>query len=701
MKKKRVLNKKYLKNSILQVFKQQPSRKFNYKQVSKLLRLKKVGEKVLVYEALNELTKNGLLKEPKTGSFILTNKNSTEKGRVIINNRSGVVVELSDGQEVFVDKKDSFFSLTGDLVEVVSLKTKKSSERGFITHVTERKRSSFVGKVQNNNGVPFFIPDDYKIYFDIYLTNKKGLKEAKGKKVHVTVTDWNTENKNPSGKIIETLGDIQSYETEVSAILIDKGFDYRFKAELEQKANSFSSKISKKDLLKRLDLRTITTFTIDPEDAKDFDDALSIKQLKNKNWQVGVHIADVSHYVQSGDIIDKEAFNRGTSVYLVDRVIPMLPEKLSNDLCSLRPNVDRLCFSVVFEINNKAKVLNYEIAKTIIHSNKRFTYEEAQNNINSNSGELFHELTTLNSIAKILRDRRKEKGSINFEKEETRFNLDDKKEPIGVYVKQSLDTNKLIEEFMLLANKTVSEHLNKRVSKKSFVYRVHDQPDKERIEDLKKIVKKYKYNIQNDNPKVLSKSLNLLLEKINDQPEKNLIETLVLRSMAKAKYSTKNIGHYGLAFPFYSHFTSPIRRYPDLVVHRLIENYINKTKTVIDLDLDYVCKHCSEKEKQAAIAERESIKFMQIKYLSNKVGDLFSGVISGVTDWGIYVELEKNKCEGLIKIKNLSDSFLIFDKKTHTLTNSDSSIVYQLGQKIDIRVVEVDLEKKLIDFSLA
>ena len=701
MKKKRVLNKKYLKNSILQVFKEQPSRKFNYKQVSKLLRLKKVGEKVLVYEALNELTKNGLLKEPKTGSFILTNKNSAEKGRVIFNNRSGVVVELSDGQEVFVDKKDSFFSLTGDLVEVVSLKTKKSSKRGFITHVAERKRSSFVGKVQNNNGVSFFIPDDYKIYFDIYLSNKKGLKEARGKKVHVTVTDWNTENKNPSGKIIETLGEIQSYETEVSAILIDKGFDYRFKAELEQKANSFSSKISKKDLLKRLDLRTTTTFTIDPEDAKDFDDALSIKQLKNKNWEVGVHIADVSHYVQSGDIVDREAFNRGTSVYLVDRVIPMLPEKLSNDLCSLRPNVDRLCFSVVFEINNKAKVLNYEIAKTIIHSNKRFTYEEAQNNINSSSGELFHELITLNSIAKILRDRRKEKGSINFEKEETRFNLDDKKEPIGVYVKQSLDTNKLIEEFMLLANKTVSEHLNKRVGNKSFVYRVHDQPDKERIEDLKKIVKKYKYNIQNDNPKVLSKSLNLLLEKINDQPEKNLIETLVLRSMAKAKYSTKNIGHYGLAFPFYSHFTSPIRRYPDLVVHRLIENYINKTKTILDLDLDYVCKHCSEKEKQAAIAERESIKFMQIKYLSNKVGDVFSGVISGVTDWGVYVELEKNKCEGLIKIKNLSNSFLIFDKKTHTLTNSDSSIIYQLGQKIDIRVVEVDLEKKLIDFSLA
>ena len=698
MKKKRVLNKRVLKNSILQIFQEQPFKKFNYKQVSKILRLKKIGDKILVFEAMSDLRAGGFLTEPKTGSFVLRSQKKAESGKVIFSNKSGVVVELSNGKEVVVDKKDSLFSLKGGLVEVVSLKSKKESSRGFITNVIKRKRSSFVGTVRLNNGVAFFIPDDFKIYFDVYLYNKKTLKLSKNKKVHVAVTDWSSENKNPSGKIIEFLGDLENYETEVSAILIDNGFSLKFAPSLEEKARSFSSRISEKEISSRLDLRKTTTFTIDPEDAKDFDDALSIKKLKNKSWEIGVHIADVSHYVQEGGVIDKEAFNRGTSVYLVDRVIPMLPELLSNDLCSLKPSVDRLCFSVVFEITDSAKILNYKIAKTVIHSDKRFTYEEAQKNIDSSSGDFYPELLKLNSIAKILRGARKKSGSINFEKDETRFKLDSNKNPIGVFVKPSLDTNKLIEEFMLLANKTVASHINQKINNQAFVYRVHDQPDKERIEDLKKIVKKYKYSIQNENPKALSKSLNLLLEKINDQPEKNLIETLILRSMAKAKYSTKNVGHYGLAFSFYSHFTSPIRRYPDLVVHRLIDSFIKNIPYNKTLDLDYVCKHCSEMEKQAAIAERESIKFMQIKYLSTKVGEIFSGVISGVTDWGVYVELDNNKCEGLIKIKNLCNDYLIFDKKNQTLTNSNSNIKYQLGQKIDIKVLEVDLEKKLIDF---
>ena len=700
MRKKSVLNKTTLKNSILKVFQEFPFKKLNYKQVSKCIGVKKLVEKILVFEAMNDLKKDGCLEELKRGSFSLVQKNVSQKGTVLFSNKSGVTVELENNNLVSVDKKDSLFSLKGDVVEIVFIKSKKNSSTGFITNVLERKRSSFVGTIHKNHGIVFFIPDDYKVYFDIFLESKLLLDQSTNKKVCVSVTNWNTENKNPSGKITEILGDYDDYSTEKKSILINHGFSSGFSTNVEKLANSVSKKISDKEISERVDFRKTTTFTIDPDDAKDFDDAISVKKLQNNLWEIGVHIADVSHYVKEGDQIDKEAFNRATSVYLVDRVIPMLPEVLSNDLCSLKPKVDRLCFSVIFELDAMANINRYSISKTIINSDKRFTYKEAQKNIDDFSGVFCEELTIINSIAKVLRKNRKNNGSINFEKEETRFKLDKNKNPIDVYVKPSLDTNKLIEEYMLLANKTIAEHINKKTNNVPFVYRIHDEPDNEKIEDLKSLVKKYNHSIQNDNPKVLSKSLNLLLEKINDLPEKNLIETLILRSMAKAKYSSKNIGHYGLAFNNYSHFTSPIRRYPDLIVHRLISGFL-KSSTVRNLDLSYVCKHCSEKEKEAALAERESIKFMQLKYLTNRIGEVFTGVISGVTDWGVYVELDNNKCEGLVKIKNLSDDFLFFDNKSHTLNDSQSNIKYQLGQEITVKVFSIDIEKKQIDFLLA
>jgi len=700
MKKNRLLNKKVLKNSIINIYKEFSFKSFNYKQISKKLSIKKLGDKIIVFEALNELRAEGLLKEIKTGSFVLAEQKKSTLGKVISTNKSGVIVCTANDDELFVEKKDSLFSLRNDLVEVIPLKTKKGTKKGFITNVLERKKKVFVGKVEKNNGIAFFIPEDYKVYFDIYLPTKKNLTNYQNKKVLAEVDSWKTENKNPSGKIIKVLGDSGEYKTEKSSILYNYGFSDRFSNDIIKYAESIDNKIDKNELKYRVDFRGVPTFTIDPDDAKDFDDAISVQELKNGNLEVGVHIADVSHYVKKEGILDKEALRRGTSVYLVDEVVPMLPEILSNDLCSLKPRVDRLCFAVIFELNKNAEICNYKICKTIIHSNKRFSYEEAQKNIDTSSGDFSNELIKINLLAKILRKNRKKNGSINFEKDETKFILDKKNNPIGVFVKQSLDTNKLIEEYMLLTNKTVTEHVSKKTNNFPFIYRIHDEPDREKISDLKNLVKKYNYNIQIDNPKILSKSLNSLLKDIKNSPEKNLIETLVLRSMAKAKYSIKNIGHYGLAFNHYSHFTSPIRRYPDLVIHRLIYKFINKDFSAYDKDLEYICKHCSEKEKEAASAERDSIKLMQIIFLSNQIGNTFTGVISGVTDWGIYVELDNNKCEGLIKMKNLSDDFLFYDNKTQSLSNS-SKLLYQLGQKIKIKILSVNKENKQIDFIIA
>tara|TARA_B110000914_G_scaffold77706_1_gene68307 strand:- start:1578 stop:3695 length:2118 start_codon:yes stop_codon:yes gene_type:complete len=694
---KKELSKKSLKIAILSGLKETPTKKVNYKQVSKFLKIKKLGEKLLVYEALSSLVQEGSLVEQKRGSFVLALTDKLIEGVVKNTNKRGVYVELKNEEEVFVEKKDSLFSLKGDVVSLVLLTKKRGEQKGIIRGVVTRKKNSFVGVIQQSNSFSFFIPDDYRVYFDVFIPPKEILKNIENKKVHVTITNWDTENKNPVGKITSVLGSVNDHETEINSILIEGGFESSFSKIVEEKANSIDKKIALKEALSRLDLRKTATFTIDPEDAKDFDDAISVKQLQNKNWEVGVHIADVSHYIKEGDSIDKEALSRGTSVYMVDRVIPMLPEILSNDLCSLKPNEDKLCFSVIFEFNNSAEIVNYKISKTIIHSNKRFSYEQAQKNINSKSGLFYKELIHIKDLSLLLRSRRKENGSINFEKTEVRFVLDKEKNPIDVSFKESLDTNKLIEEYMLLANKTIAKHIN---NKSNFIYRIHDVPDKERVIDLKNIVKKFNYSIDISNPKGLSKSLNKLLSQVKGKPEEDLIATLTIRSMSKAIYSTSNIGHYGLSFNFYSHFTSPIRRYPDLVIHRLVSDFLLGENKYKKEKLDFICKHCSEMEKLASTAERNSIKFMQVKYLKKKIGEKFSGVITGVTDWGLYVELEENKCEGLVKINSIKSDYFSFDKKTHSLIGNSTNLKYQLGQKVDVKIMKADLEKKQLDFSL-
>ena len=684
---------------LLNIFREKKS-KLNYKQISKQLEIKDMVVKIQIIDVMKEMAESGIIEEVQRGAYRIIEKSNKIICVIKNTNNQGAFASIDKDNEVFIDKKSSQFVLAGDEVEVNLFPKRKKRQEGEVVNVIKRKKLDFVGEIDNTSTNFFLIPDDRRVSFDVFLPPKSIKKEYLNKKVLVRVEGWDKKYKNPIGKVVKVIGNIEDHNTEINSILMDYGFAPEFPKKVEEAANKITHNISNKEIEKRLDIRTTTTFTIDPKDAKDFDDALSVRKLKNENWEIGVHIADVSHYVEEGSIIDMEAINRATSVYLVDRVIPMLPEVLSNDICSLKPNVDRLAYSVFFEINEKAEVINYKIEKTVIHSDVRLTYESAQEIINSKKGSLVTELLLLDKLSKILRRKRQENGSINFESSEVKFILDDDNMPIDVFFKESLSTNHLIEEFMLLANRTVAKHIGfPKKNAKPFVYRVHDLPDKERISMLNEIVKKFGHNIENTNPKVLSKSLNFLLNNVKGEPEQQMVETLTIRSMAKAVYTTLNIGHYGLAFDYYSHFTSPIRRYPDLIVHRMLDQYINK-KPKENIDLEKICKHCSEKEKIASQAERDSIKYMQVKFLKNKVGKVYDGIISGVTEWGLYVEITANKCEGLVKISSIKNDHYIYNEKTYSIIGYRTKKSYQLGEKVRIKIQRADLEKKQMDFIL-
>jgi ribonuclease R len=697
---------KNIKRELEKLFSENKSKAFNYKQLASKLELDSSEGKDAIIRNLKIMEKEGAVEEVMPGKYISLYVSQFLEGTMQLTQR-GIGYFLPDDsnlKDVFIESENLNTALHGDKVRVHLFAHKISGkDSGEVVEVVKRARTKYVGVVQLAHNYAFVVPDDKRMYVDIFVPIDKINKARNGQKVVASITEWDPAQKNPFGEIVEVLGMPGDHQTEMHAIINEFGFTVKFPDEVEKEADKIPLVISNEEIKKRKDFRKTLTFTIDPEDAKDFDDALSIKQISEGIWEIGVHIADVSHYVPQGTILDQEAFTRATSVYLVDRTIPMLPEKLSNGVCSLRPNEEKLTFSTVFTINEHAEVLDTWIGKTIIYSDRRFSYEEAQERLETGEGDYVEELKTLNKLALILRKKRFENGAVNFETEEVKFKLDENFKPTGIFKKIRKDAHKLIEEFMLLSNRTIASyayHLGKGDHKKTFVYRVHEAPNQDKLNLFSMFASRFGYTIQTTSERAIAKSFNKLLAEVEGKPEQNIIQSMAVRSMMKAYYTTKKTSHYGLAFDYYTHFTSPIRRYPDLMVHRLLFSYLNKGKSASEKDYEEMSKHSSQMEIQAADAERASVRYKQVEYISAYVGQQFSGIISGVSEWGMYVEITEYKCEGMVRLSNLADDYYEYDEYNQWIIGRSSRKTYQLGGQVEVIVKNADVNKRQIDLDL-
>ena len=694
---------------VINFFNQQGEGSFNYKQVSAAVGANTPKRRTLIVEILEQLSVDGFLSEVATGSFKAVNRSSVAEGIFIrrSNGKNSVDTANDDGDPIMVAERNSMHALNGDRVLVhISAARHGMEPEAEVVKILERKEQVFVGTLQVMKYFAQLATDSKFLATDIFIPLDKLAGGKTGDKAVVKIVEWPEDANSPIGEVVDVLGVAGENNAEIHAILAEFGLPYKYPENVTQAAELLDPGITPEEIARRRDMRDVTTFTIDPADAKDFDDALSIEKLKNGNWEIGVHIADVSHYVTPGSIIDKEAYERATSVYLVDRTVPMLPEKLCNFICSLRPDEDKLTHSVVMEMDAEAKVKKYKICHTVTRSNRRFSYEEAQHILETGEGDLAEELAVLNEMAKQLRRRRfEEGGSVSFNREEIKFDIDEQGKPTGVHVHVAQDANKLIEEFMLLANCKVAEHIGKvpkTKTAKAFVYRVHDQPDLDKLQNFADIAAHFGYKVRTKGSgRDINKSINKMLEQAKGKPEEEMLSILAIRSMAKAIYSATNIGHYGLAFDYYTHFTSPIRRYPDMMVHRLLTKYQDGARSANKDKYEEFCEHCSDMEQISQNAERDSIKYKMVEFMADKIGNTYDAHISGLTSYGIYAQIDETHCEGMIPIRDLGNDYYDFDEKNFTIVGRRNHTKYQLGDPIRIQVARANLERKQLDFTLA